>query len=446
MTEFLTALEALQPSTITPLARPVRRWKPKRSAVLTLVAVLAVVGGGTYVWWVIPFSAKHPGIAGAPATATVFDKYQQSIDLVRRWDKEGNLDRGIALLTDATTQDPKFALGFARLAEAQRLKYALTRDKKWLDTAAANAERAVQLNGDLAPVHVVAGRIQLAQTKRDLAMASFQHALRIDPNDAEANQAIGRLYQQLSRPADADASLRRAVALDPDNVFILDSYANFLFAQGRFEDAIAQWQAEIRLAPDNAPALINLGSALSETGRIAEAITMYQRAVAIRPNYMAFNNLGTAYFRSVHYPEAGEAYRKALDLDARDFIVWGGLGYAYAWTPGKETEARQAFAKAIELGEAQRQANPRDAAVASHLAAFYAKSGQPSLALARIDTALALMPKGPDVQASAAEVYELVGRRDKALEAARQALALGYGRNRLERNPELTKLLQALRQ
>jgi tetratricopeptide (TPR) repeat protein len=446
MTDFLTALESLQLAMITPLAKPVRRWKLRKGAVLTVTAVLAIIAVGAYVWRTKPFGAKRPAIAGAPSSATEYDKYSQSVDLIRRWDKEGNLDRAIALLTDATTQDPKFALGFARLAEAQRIKYASTGDKTVLETAAANAAHAVQLNGDLAPVQFVLGRIQSLTGKSELAMASFQLALRIDPNDGEANQAIARQYQMMNRPQDAEKSFRRAVALDPDNTLILDSFAIFLFKQGRFQDAITEWQAEIRLAPDNASALINLGAALSETGKIAEAITTYQRALAIQPNYMAFHNLGTQYFRSVRYPEAAEAYRKSLDLKATDFIVWGDLGYAYSWTPGKEKEAKEAFAKAIELGEGARQANPRDSAVASQLALYYAKSGQPSLALARMDTALALLPKGPDVLASAAEMYELLGRRDKALDAAREAIAVGYSRNRFERNPELTKLLQALRQ
>ena len=39
-----------------------------------------------------------------------------TVDLTKRWDKEGNLEKAIALLTDVTKQDPNFALGFARLA------------------------------------------------------------------------------------------------------------------------------------------------------------------------------------------------------------------------------------------------------------------------------------------------------------------------------------------
>jgi serine/threonine-protein kinase len=448
MTEFLAALDALQPGTATPLAAPVRRWKLRRSVVLALPAILLVAAGGWYLSRTLPFGVKRPAIAGAPASATAFDKYQQAVDLTRRWDKEGNLDKAIALLTDATTQDPTFALGFARLAEAQRIRSGLKGDKALLETASANAETAVHLNADLAPAQFVLGRIQSKRGNRDLAMTSFERALRIDPNDAEANQAIANQYQQLGRFKDAEEAFRRAVSLDPDNIFILDSFANFLFKQGRYGDAIAQWQAEIRIAPDNAPALINLGSALSENGKPAEAITMFQRAVQLKPNmtytYMAYNNLGTAYSRAVRYPEASDAYRKALGLDDKDPLVWGNLAFVYAWSKGNADDVRQTFAKAIELGEAKRRDNPRDASVASYLAVYYAKTGQPQLAQARMDTALALSPSAAEIHAAAAEMYELLGGRAKALESARQALALGFPRNRLERNPELTKLLQAL--
>jgi tetratricopeptide (TPR) repeat protein len=447
MKEFLAALESLRPGTAAPLAEPVRRWKPRiRLVPALLVTLLVILAGavGAFLWRDKWLGARHPGIAGAPASATVFDKYVQAVDLTKRWDKEGNLEKAIALLTEATKQDPTFALGFARLAEAQRIRSQLTRDKALLETASANAERAVNLNGDLAPVQVVFGRIQTARGNRDLALASFEHALRIDPNDAEANQAIARQYQQLGRVTDAEASYLRAVSLDPDSIFIHDSFANFLFNQGRYRDAVREWQIVVRLAPDNAAAYINLGSALSELGEIAEAVTMFQQAVGLKPNYMAYNNLGTAFSRAMRYPEAAETYRKALALDGKDPMVWGNLAYVYSWMNGKDEEARKMFAQAIELGEAKRKERPSDASVASYLALYYAKTGQQQLALSRLGTALALSPKGSEIQAAAAEVYELLGRRAKALEFARKALALGYPKNRLERNPELAKLLQSM--
>jgi Flp pilus assembly protein TadD len=143
----------------------------------------------------------------------------------------------------------------------------------------------------------------------------------------------------------------------------------------------------------------------------------------------------------VHYPEAVEAYRKALELDNKDPMVWGNLGFVYSWM--NDAQAGATFARAIELGEAKRKENPRDAIVHSDLAQYYAKTGNPQLAMARLGTALALSPKVPEILATAAEVYELLGQRAKAVEFAKKSLALGYPRNRLERNPELAKLLQA---
>lgn len=450
MSEFQAALESLQRGTAAPLPASARRrmLRARVEGLRTMIAVLLVLvaSGAAFLWRGRIFGPNKPAIAGAPAKASVFDKYQQAIELTKRWDKEGNLEQAIALLTDATKEDPSFALGFARLAEAQRIRSVLTHDKTLMETASKNAEQAARLNSDLATVHVVLGRIQRMRGNSELALASYEYALRIDPNDAEAHEAIARQYEQLGRLADAEASYQKAVTLDPDSMFIHDSFANFLARQSRYAEAIGEWQTVARVAPDDAAAYTNLGSALDELGRSAEAIAMYLRAVQLKPNYMAYNNLGTAYSDAMRYPEAVEAYQKALALDSKDAMVWGNLAEGYSRINGKDELARKAFAEAIELGEAKRKESPRDAFVHRTLALCYVKTGQRELALARVDTALALSPKNSGIQASAAEVYELLGRRAKALQCARMALALGYPRSKLEHNPELAKLMQAIPQ
>ncbi len=421
-------------------------WNVPRIRVLVAIVVLLAIGGG--VATLLRMQA-HPGgknvaaAAAAPGAAD-FDKYQKAVELTKRWDKDGNLDQAIALLTEAVNRDPGFALGFAHLAEAQRIKSSLTGDKALLAVSLGNAEQAVRLNGDLSPVYVILGRTQAMQGHTDLARASYDHALRIDANDAEAHEAIARQYDREGRKKDAETSYQKGIALDPDNISKHDSYANFLFRQERYAEAIREWQTVIRLAPDDAPAFINLGSALSESGKIAEAVTMFQRAVQIKPNYMAYTNLGTAYYRSGRYPEAAVAYRKALDLDSKDYLVWGNLAYAYALMKSEKTLAQQTFARAIDMAEAKRKESPHDDFVNTDLASYYAWTGNSQLAITRLSTALALRPKSPEVLASAAEVYEVLGQRRQALGFARQALALGYPRQRLERNPALTGLLQSL--
>ncbi|MCE7960659.1 MAG: tetratricopeptide repeat protein, partial [Acidobacteria bacterium ACB2] len=380
--------------------------------------------------------------AAAPGAATAYDRYLEGLELLKRWDKGENLDRAIRLFGEAAAKDPAFALAFARLADAQRIRHALTHDEAWLEAAAKNADEAARLNPGLAPVQVALGRVHAMRGQNDLAFAAFERALAIDPNSAEANQAIARLYERLGRPKDAEASHHRAISLDPESVDVLDSYASFLFRQGRFEEAARQWQAVVRLAPDHATALVNLGSALNESGRVPEAVTVLERAVAVKPSYMAYSNLGTAFSRAGRHAEAARAYREALKLDDADWMVWGNLGYVLSWTGGRDGEAGAAFERATSLAEAARKENPRDAFVHSDLALYYAKTGRRQPAQDRLKTALALSPDSGEIRAAAAEVHELLGERDVAVASAKKALELGYPRQGLVRNPELTRLLE----
>jgi tetratricopeptide (TPR) repeat protein/predicted Ser/Thr protein kinase len=442
--ELLAALSGVSdPSGAARRARArVRDWAHRRGGwVVAAVVLCGLVAVAGFVWKGRPSDRPAARVGAGPGAATAYDRYLEGLELVKRWDKEDNLERAIRSFQDAATLDPTFALAFARLAEAQRIRYALTHDKTWLARASRNADEAVRLNAGLGPVQVVLGRLHALRGNNDLALAAFKRALAIDPNDAEAHQAIARQYERLGRLEDAEAAYQKAMSLDPENTAVIDSYANFLFRQSRFEDATRQWQRVIRLAPDNAPAFVNLGSSLSESGKIPEAITMYQRAVELSPSYMAYSNLGTAYSRASRYPEAVAAYRKALDLDDQDWTVWGNLGYVYSWMKGMDQKAAEAFARAIQLAEAGRKENRRDALLHSDLALYYAKTKQPRLALERLNTALALSPETGEILVAAAEVYELAGQRPKGIEFARKALDLGFPRQRLQRNPELTRLL-----
>jgi serine/threonine-protein kinase len=433
-------LEALR---VGPRFTPLVRSKKKSFAGLVL-SLLALGAGmaGLYYWSSSDTApASRPVAARGPAEPNAFDRYLEGLDLVGRWDQGDNLERAIGLFREATRLDPDFALAYARLAEALRIRYALTSDEAFLAEAIASADDAMRLDDNLAPVQMAYGRIQATQGNFDLALAALQRAVSIDPNDAKAHQAIATVYERLGRLDDAEASFRKAIAFDPENIAILDSYANFLFRQSRFDEAIRQWQTVIRLAPDNFAALVNLGSALSETGRIAEAITVYQRAIELRPSYMAYSNLGTAYARAERYDEAEEAYRQALEIDATDWLAWGNLAFLYSWRDDKSPQATEAFARAIQLGEDARAQNPRDPFVHSDLGLYYAKIGEAELALQRITTALSLSADSGEIRSAAAETYELLGQRDKAIGLAREALAMGYPRQRFLRNPEMADLL-----
>lgn len=457
LNDFLAALEAVE--SVTVAVRPVaaatlstriaasfragmRRWRLGLAPAL----LLAAISTGALYFSRDPKQVKvRPAIAGAPASPTVFDKYLEGVELMKRWDKKGNLEKAVALLTEATKSDPSFALGFARLAEAERLGYMQSRDKSLIDAAGRAVDEAMRLDPRLATVQVASGRVQAAQGHSDLAMASFESALKIDPNDADAHLAIARQYEKGGRLRDAEAEFQKAGSLDPDSLAVHDQYANFLYRQYRHNDAIREWQTVVQMAPDDHAAYVNLCASLNDMGRFDEAIKTCERAIQLKRTVLGYSNLATAYSRTGSYKVAIDGYSKALELAQDDSLVWGNLAFVYAETNGLNDQAKQTFKRAIDLAERSRKDDPRDPVIHSSLATYYAKTGNAPLARLRIDTALTLSPRNPEIQADAAEVYELLGQRRKALEFAKRSLELGYARLRLLHNPELAKLTPNLK-
>lgn len=428
-----------QGTTVGPLGaqskqQPQRKWLPWLAAV---AIALALIAG----WQQDLFTGGDTTVAGADGAPDAYNLYLDGLELMGRWDKDDNLDRAIDMFREASELDPSFALAFARLGEALRIRYALTGDKVWLEEASSSANEALRLNANLSPVQVIVGRMHATRGNYDLALAALQRALAIDPNDAGANQVIATVLERLGRLEDAESAFRRSLSLDMERIATLDSYANFLFRQSRYDEAAKHWRTVIRLAPDNYAALVNLGGALSEIDQMSEAITAYERANAIKPTYMAYSNLGTAYARAQRLPEAVDAYEHAIKIDSSDWLAYGNLAQTYSEMDGMNEQAAASFTRAIELAEEARQQNSRDSFAPSDLAIYYAKTGQSDLAQQRLDTAIALAPDSPEIVAAAAEAYEYMGERDDAVELALRALELGFSRQRLMRNPDLANLL-----
>jgi len=424
-----------------PFASARKRRKPGPPPVgWILAAVLFLVA----VWQFAPsFETAKSSTVASTAKPNAFDAYLEGMELMERWDKGDNLETAIEAFVTATQHDPEFALAHARLAEARRMQFALTRDQEKLDLALASINEALRIDPQLAPVQVSFGRIQATQGNMDLAFDALNKALQIDPNDASANAAIARLYERLGRFDDAEQHFRTAVSLDPDDLLVIDSYANFLFRRGRIDEAIEQWQRVVRIAPDHYVALVNLGSALDDSGRVAEAITMYQRAIAIKPTFMAYSNLGSASSRAGRYQEAIEYLKKALEMDGSNWLAWGNLAYVYSWMDERDALAAETFARAIDLAEQARGQNPRDPWVHSDLALYYAKTGRAELALERLATATSLSSDSGAILAAAAEVHEILGQRDRALALIRESVELGYPVPHIRGNPELLDLVEA---
>jgi eukaryotic-like serine/threonine-protein kinase len=379
---------------------------------------------------------------GGAVNAGAYELYLKALGYTQRYDKPGNLDLAIAALDDAVKADPRFALGFAQLGDAYRLKYRLDKDKKWIDEALANCQKAQQLDDRLPVVYVTLGHIHRSTGKYDLALQEYQRALELDPRNADAIIGLARSYDSAGRTADAEAAFKKAIALRPDSWDGYNSYAAFLNDHERYEDAVAQFRHAIQLTPDNAALYLNLGAVYSDMGaqHYPDAEQMLKKSISLEPSYGAFANLGYLYNQEEKYTEAAAATEKALQINDKDYVVWGNLMAAYEGLHDKE-KAGRALDREIPLLEQAALDVPRDAGVQASLAVLYAKKKFREKAISRIQSSLALSPDDPNVLATVGLAYEDLGDRAQALQFIEKSLQKGYDLAALKTTPDLQGLL-----
>ncbi|HYL82940.1 MAG TPA: protein kinase [Candidatus Angelobacter sp.] len=372
-----------------------------------------------------------------------YESYLKALGYMQRYDKPGNLDLAISSLNSAVQTDPRFALGYATLGDAYRLKFQTEHHPDWIEQGLANCQKAIDIDHRLPAAHVTLGLLQATLGKNDLALQEFQKALAINPRDADALIGMAGVYERTGKTGDAEANYKRAIALRPDYWDGYNALGDFYDRQKRLQDSIAQFERVIQLTPDNTAAYNNLGieyMELSDSKSASAAEAAFQKSLQLAPNYQAYANLGWLYMNQKRYAESAEATRKALELNDKDWRVWANLQQAYIWLKDDE-KMRPARAKTLSLLEQYASLNSQEAPVESMLSTYYAEDKLRDKAIAHANIALRLAPEDPLVLADVAETYDRLGDRPRAIKYARESLKYGYALSDLQRRPALSALL-----
>ena len=391
----------------------------------------------------INITAEMLRATGGHASPAAYELYLKAVGYMQRYDKAGNLDQAISDLNDSVKTDPRFALGFASLGEAYRLKNQVDPNPKWVEQAIANLNHAVQLNDHLASPFVSLARLHSSLGKDDLALQEFQKAFSIDPRGADAIMGMALAYERMGRIADAEANFKRAIAIRPDYWDGYNSLGFFYYRQHRYKDAITQFKKVLELTPDNATAYSNLAGMylmLGDPASEAEAEKALKRSIEISPSYAAYANLGRMYMDEKRYAECAEMTRKALALNDQDYMVWENLVIAYQWLHD-DANVRSATIKTIALLEDYVRKHPQDATAHGDLADLYATAKNSELAMRELATALALQPNDPRVLADAANAYEALGNRKRAIEYTVKSLNKGNTLDYFKTLPDMQPVL-----
>jgi serine/threonine-protein kinase len=412
------------------------RWRPWAAPAITLALILTAALLGLR-WHNASSSASPMAADIAPAA---HESYLKGLGYLERYDKPGNLDSAITLFEASVKSDSSFALGFSALGEAFWDKYRLSQDPRWVDKAEEYCKRAAELNSQLPAVYVTLGRVHNGKGQRNLALEELQHALKLEPGSADALLGLAGVYDGMGRTQEAEDAYKKAAALRPDHLDGHYELAVFYYRHQRYSDAAEQFRRVIELAPDHAPAHSNLGVMLRNLGNIAEAEKEFNKSIQLNPTYSAYANIAFLYYSQKRWAESAQMTRKALDLNAADYRLWGNLGLAYEWlNQGKDAE--EAYRQELTRLEQTVKLRPEDPNVQCELAVLFSKLRLRGKAIDHVEAALARAPEDPHILADAAETYENLADRARALQLTQQALAKGWTIDQLESNPDLRGLL-----
>jgi tetratricopeptide (TPR) repeat protein len=383
-------------------------------------------------------AALSSGSTGEPGA---YEFYLQGRGYLQRYERRENLGLALSLFERAVAADPGYALAHAAMAEAAFRMYEQTRDQDMLARARASSDRAMTLAPALGEVRVTSGIIAIGTGRYEDAMEVLAAAIHDDPTNASAYRELGRAYEGVGDLASAEATLKDAVAARANDWSLYNNLGAFYFRRQRYAEAAEQFTRVVSLTPDNARGYSNLAGAFAQLGRLDDAIAALEKATSLNPaNPSAWSNLGTIYFRQARLEDAVRAYERAAALSPANHQVWFNLASATLWTTDGATRSRAAFAKAAELGEQDRQVNPRDAALLARLANCYAELGDAPRARALVRDAESLAPEDGRVLLLGAQAHERLGDRAAALARVGAAMKRGITRAEIDVNRTLEPL------
>jgi tetratricopeptide (TPR) repeat protein/predicted Ser/Thr protein kinase len=413
--------------------RPARRLLAPAALLL-----LAVVGGG------LAYRAFIGGRDGAGTAASNRPKGAAALvtearERLDRYDRPKNVDESIALFHSAIAADSSSAAAWAGLAEACHQKFLAAKDEHWLRQAEAAAAEALRRNDQLALSHLAVATVQGQRGDNEAARRSLGTAMTLDPASSAAYRKLGRLENGEKHVEAAEAALRKAASIDPDGWQNHQSLGTFLYQKGRFEEALAAYERARQLTPDNVLTLNTLAAVYHQLDRTDEAAVSLQRAMEIEPTFRGFNNLGVLHYFSGRYPQAAEAFQKALDLGAGTYLNWGNLADARRQL-GQKDAAAEAYTRAIQLARDQLATDAGDREAAAMLAVYLAKRGNLDEARAQLTALAPTATDRSDDLFQATVAWEVIGDRPEALKHLELALGAGYGTREVKHEPELLKL------
>ena len=162
---------------------------------------------------------------------------------------------GVEYFQQAVNLDPRFALGYAGMADAYTLLgttiTATMQPREAMPRAREAAQRALELDSGLSEAHT-----SLAWVKYRFdwdwrgAEEEFRRAIELNPNNAQARLWYSDYMMAMGRFDEALAETKRARELDPLSAFINWNVGRVLYHARRYDEALTEMRKTLELNPN----------------------------------------------------------------------------------------------------------------------------------------------------------------------------------------------------
>ncbi|MBV9214917.1 MAG: protein kinase [Acidobacteria bacterium] len=222
-------------------------------------------------------------------------------------------ERAISYFKQALARDPEFARCWAELGFA----HCLQAGKAWIafdegyDLARKAAERALELEPDLAEAHACMARIHLVgEMNVAEAVASYDRAMELAPGSSRVLDGAALLKYRLCKFDEALPLSRQVVAQDPLSGAIWHNLGLIAHSAGLLAEAEYALSRSIELSPQRLASYAFLAMVLLDEGRLAEAL---ERASVEPDDFWRHWAEAILLYESGEYERADAALKGVMD-------------------------------------------------------------------------------------------------------------------------------------
>jgi tetratricopeptide (TPR) repeat protein len=337
------------------------------------------------IWCLLTGDPRSFGMQQQPAAKTG-DDIHSSLKLGAEYLQHGQIDQAIRELKKAIALDPQSAPGHMLLGQA----YLAQRSLSMIAEAKAELQQALDLDGDLIWARFYLAKVNMDLGRLDKAKEELERGLATRPNVPHFLSLLGEVNRKLGNPELAIQLNRQALKADP-SMTPAHYYIGLAYMDLKKQDEAIQALEESLKSPYVAPEMyLTLGSLYAGRKRYQEGEELVKKAIALDPSRPEGHvNLAQLYNIKGASDQALEELKQALP-EGKSFPTTAYYQQVQAdayFEMGRAYKAKRMTPQAIRSYETALEFNPGRGETHRQLAELCLWSGDYVRAMQHVSTA-----------------------------------------------------------